>query len=71
MLTLTPLSDFPLVERGQDLAALILNALPAAELNLEDGDILLMAQKIVSKAEGRMRWLSSVEPSEEALQPAG
>ncbi|MGQ0604788.1 MAG: coenzyme F420-0:L-glutamate ligase, partial [Anaerolineales bacterium] len=51
-LTLTALPDFPLVQPDDDLAALILNGLRAADLALATGDVLVLAQKIVSKAEG-------------------
>ena len=53
-LTLTPLPGIPLVQPGDDLAELCLQALQRAEISLMDGDILVLAQKIVSKAEGRL-----------------
>jgi len=65
-LTLTPLPGIPLVQQGDDLSALILQALARARLALEDGDILVLAQKIVSKAEGRRVHLSQVDPTPEA-----
>ncbi len=54
-LTLTPLQYIPLVKPADDLARLILNSLNEQQIKLEDGDILVLAQKIVSKAEGRMK----------------
>ena len=70
-LTLTALRDIPLIQPGDDLASLILQALARASIALEDGDILVVAQKIVSKAEGRLRKLSEVIPSPRALEIAG
>ena len=49
---------------GDDLAALIATAAPA---DLADGDVLVVAHKVVSKAEGRVRELDSIEPGERAL----
>ncbi|MCI0519917.1 MAG: coenzyme F420-0:L-glutamate ligase [Chloroflexi bacterium] len=69
-LTLTPLPDIPLVRAGDDLAAMILRSLGQAELTLQDGDILALAQKIVSKAEGRLVNLANVTPSPRARELA-
>jgi coenzyme F420-0:L-glutamate ligase/coenzyme F420-1:gamma-L-glutamate ligase len=60
------LDSVPLIERGDDLAAIILAALRDAELSLQPGDILAVAQKIVSKAEGRRVRLADVAPSAQA-----
>jgi coenzyme F420-0:L-glutamate ligase/coenzyme F420-1:gamma-L-glutamate ligase len=65
-LVLTPLSGIPLVQPGDDLAALVLQALEKAGIQLVDGDILVLAQKIVSKAEGRSVNLATITPSKEA-----
>ncbi len=65
-LTLTGLSGIPLVENGDDLATLLTEACDRANLSLEPGDVLVLAQKIVSKAEGRTVLLESIEPSERA-----
>ncbi len=69
-LTLTPLPNFPLVQPGDDLAAAILQGCQGANLRLQDGDILVLAQKIVSKAEGRLVRLRDVQPSPAARQLA-
>jgi coenzyme F420-0:L-glutamate ligase/coenzyme F420-1:gamma-L-glutamate ligase len=69
-LTLTPLPGLPLISPGDDLASLILHALDQAHLALLDGDVLVLAQKIVSKAEGRLVDLSQVMPSPRALELA-
>ena len=65
-LTLTALPGIPLVEPGDDLATLIAGALARAGLVLQPGDVLVVAQKIVSKAEGRFVWLRDVVPTERA-----
>ncbi len=67
-LSLTALKTLPLIEVGDDLSALIDVALAAAEFKLVDGDILVIAQKIISKSEGRYALLDEIEPSAEALQ---
>jgi coenzyme F420-0:L-glutamate ligase/coenzyme F420-1:gamma-L-glutamate ligase len=71
MLTLSPLTSIPLIRQGDDLADIIIKALHATAVQLQDGDILVIAQKIVSKAEGRMVDLKSVTPSQKALDLAG
>ncbi len=52
-----------MVQAGDDLARLIVDALTSMGLALQDGDILAVCQKVVSKAEGRVVSLSQVEPS--------
>jgi len=69
-LTLTPLTGLPLISPGDDLAALVLQALDRAQLTLIDGDIVILAQKIVSKAEGCLVDLTQVTPSSRALELA-
>lgn len=65
-LTLTPLPGMPLIEKDDKLVGLILSALARASITLENGDVLILAQKIVSKAEGRLVRLRDVEASAEA-----
>ena len=65
-LTLTPLDGLPLIQPGDDLASLLLASLGRASIALQDGDILVLAQKIVSKAEGRFAILDAVQPTAEA-----
>lgn len=69
-LQLIALSSFPLVEPGDDLARLIEDSLSANQLTLEDGDVLVLAQKIVSKVEDRYVDLKQVEPTVEARELA-
>ncbi len=70
-LTFTPLPKIPLIHPGDDLVEILLNALQTAKVTLDDGDILVLASKIVSKAESRQVNLNTVTPSDEALQLAG
>ncbi len=65
-LILTALPEFPLVEPGDDLAGLILLSLEKTAFSLCDGDTLVLAQKIVSKAENRYAYLNAVEAGDEA-----
>jgi coenzyme F420-0:L-glutamate ligase/coenzyme F420-1:gamma-L-glutamate ligase len=69
-LTLTPLSEIPFVKPGDDLAGIILSSLEATGILLQDGDILVLAQKIISKAENRMVNLATIIPSPAALELA-
>src|SRR5262244_296026 len=66
-LTMVGLAGVPLVEPGDDLGAITVAALTANEIAPEDGDVLVVAQKIVSKSEGRYVDVRTVEPSEKAL----
>jgi coenzyme F420-0:L-glutamate ligase/coenzyme F420-1:gamma-L-glutamate ligase len=69
-LLITALPAIPLIRQGDDLADILLQALSQAEIELADGDILVLAQKIVSKAEGRMANLAEIMPGERALELA-
>jgi len=60
----------PLVEPGDDLATLIAEQAAATGLQWQDGDVVVVTSKIVSKAEGRLERLSGVFPDEEARRIA-
>jgi coenzyme F420-0:L-glutamate ligase/coenzyme F420-1:gamma-L-glutamate ligase len=64
--TVTPVEGLPELREGDDLAALI-----AERTDLADGDVLVVAQKAVSKVEGCIVALADVEPSEQARELAG
>ena len=66
-LTLTAVPGLPLVNSGCDVVELILGALASNNLVLQAGDVLVVAQKIVSKSEGRMVRLEEVKPSDQAI----
>ena len=61
-----PVTGLPEIREGDDLAELV-----TAKVALEDGDILVLAQKIVSKSEGKVVRLEELEPSERAREIAG
>ncbi len=69
-LTLTPLQNIPLIRRDDDLADIVVNALEENGIAIEDNDILVFAQKIVSKSEGRAVNLVTVTPSQRAFELA-
>jgi coenzyme F420-0:L-glutamate ligase / coenzyme F420-1:gamma-L-glutamate ligase len=69
-IVLTALQGMPTVRPGADLANLVLAAAKATGVALRDGDVLVLAQKIVSKAEGRAVRLRDVEPSSRARELA-
>ncbi len=65
-LSLHAIPGIPLIEPGDDLAMIILNAIAHSHLQLLDSDIVVVAQKIISKSEGRIVDLDTVTPSKEA-----
>lgn len=67
-LTLTSLQHIPLIRQGDNLADIIVRALQENSILLEENDILVIAQKIVSKAEGRAVNLARVTPSSRAIE---
>jgi coenzyme F420-0:L-glutamate ligase / coenzyme F420-1:gamma-L-glutamate ligase len=62
-LEVVPLQGLPLIRAGDDLVALLSSALELNGVTLRAGDVLVVAQKIVSKAEGRVFDLATIEPS--------
>jgi coenzyme F420-0:L-glutamate ligase / coenzyme F420-1:gamma-L-glutamate ligase len=66
VIQILPVEGLPEIRAGDDLASLI-----AERTQLQDGDVLVVAQKAVSKAEGRVVRLAEVEPSDEARALAG
>ena len=69
-LTLTAVPHIPHIQPGDNIAEIILRALATADLPLQNGDILVIAQKIISKAEGRSVNLADVRPGEQAHEVA-
>jgi coenzyme F420-0:L-glutamate ligase/coenzyme F420-1:gamma-L-glutamate ligase len=63
-------AGMPEVRPGDDLAALILEAAGRQGIDIATGDVLVVTQKVVSKAEGRLVRLDSIEPSEFARRVA-
>jgi coenzyme F420-0:L-glutamate ligase/coenzyme F420-1:gamma-L-glutamate ligase len=66
VISITLVEGLPEIREGDDLGALI-----AERTQLADGDVLVVAQKVISKAEGRVVALADVEPSERARELAG
>lgn len=69
-LIFTALAGIPLIQKGDDLNIMIGLALDRSQITLIDGDVLVVAQKIISKSEGRMVDLETVNPSPGALKLA-
>lgn len=67
---LTAIPQIPHIQTGDDVAQLLMVALATAGLELLDGDVIAIAQKIISKAEGRFENLAEIDPSPEALELA-
>jgi coenzyme F420-0:L-glutamate ligase/coenzyme F420-1:gamma-L-glutamate ligase len=63
-MSLTAIEGIPMVKAGDDLAALVAGGLEHTGIKLEPGDILVVCQKVISKAEGRVVDLNDFEPSE-------
>ena len=68
--TLWPVPGLPLIQPDDDLPALIVDAFARNNLSLQNGDVLVVSSKIISKSEGRRVELASVTPSAEALKYA-
>lgn len=60
------LQGFPLIKPGDDLAKIVVETAKKNGVSIDEGDVLVIAQKIVSKAEGRVIRLSEVKPSGKA-----
>ncbi len=69
-LSIIPLPGIPMIHTGDHLGSILVEAVERAGLELEQGDILVLAQKIVSKSEGRLVNLSEIQPSPRAVEIA-
>jgi coenzyme F420-0:L-glutamate ligase/coenzyme F420-1:gamma-L-glutamate ligase len=69
-ITYTALPNIPLVQPGDDICAIIKAGLGEAGLVLESGDVIVIAQKIISKSENRYVDLASLTPSDKAIEIA-
>ena len=63
---LIALEEIPLINEGDNLVEIILIALEKNKISFNNGDILVIAQKIISKSEGRYAFLNEINPSQEA-----
>jgi coenzyme F420-0:L-glutamate ligase/coenzyme F420-1:gamma-L-glutamate ligase len=68
--TLIPIDGLPEIKPGDDLAAMLIRVLRASGRSFEAGDVLALAQKVVSKSEGRIRKLADVVPGPDAERMA-
>jgi len=62
------LKGIPLIKKGDDISQVIIEALKKNNLSLKNKDIIVIAQSLISKSNGRIRNLSEIEPSERALK---
>lgn len=69
-LTITPLKNIPIIRQDDNLADILVDSIQQSNLLLEKDDILIIAQKIVSKAEGRMVNLATITPGAQAIELA-
>lgn len=70
MISIIGLKGIPLIQNGDDLGRIIASAAEKQGVGVRDGDVIVVTQKIVSKAEGRLVDLEEVEPSEFAKEIA-
>lgn len=69
-LTLSPLQNIPIIRQDDNLADILVKSLQETNIELHNEDILVVAQKIVSKSEGRMVDINTVRPSAQAIELA-
>ncbi|MEM3630394.1 MAG: coenzyme F420-0:L-glutamate ligase [Nitrososphaerota archaeon] len=64
------LTNIPLIKKGDDIAKIIMNNIEKEKVIIEEGDIIVISQKIISKAEGRIINLKRIKPSKKAIKIA-
>ncbi len=67
-ITLWAIPRIPLIKKGDDIGEIILQCARKSRIEFQDKDVLVVASKIVSKAEGRLVSLKSIQPSPEAVK---
>lgn len=67
MINIFPIKHIPLINKGDNLSEIILDACEKTGITLQNNDILIIAQTIISKSEGRVRNLEDIRPSKFAL----
>ena len=67
-LSIRALEEFPLINPGDNLSSTILDSIEENDITIDDGDVILLAQKIISKSENRFKNLSEINPSEKAIK---
>ena len=66
-ITIIPVKINKNVEKNDNVASLILESVNSDSLQIKDDDIIVIAQKIISKSEGRICYLDNIVPSKESL----
>ena len=66
-INLIALETLPLIQPGQDVSKEIIDAISSESISIDDGDVIAIAQKIISKSENRYLDISHLDPSEEAM----
>jgi len=69
-ISLTAIPDIPEIYEGDNLASILISAFDKSNISLQEGDILTVTSKIVSKAEGRWVDLTTIQPGDRAYQYA-
>ena len=67
-LSIRALEEFPLINPGDNLSSIILESIKDNDITIDDGDVIVLAQKIISKSENRYKNLSEINPSEKAIK---
>ena len=67
-LSIRALEKFPLINPGDNLSSIILDSIKDNDITIDDGDVIILAQKIISKSENRFKNLSEIIPSEKAIK---
>ena len=67
---LYPLQGIPLIRSGDDLCTIIIESVESNKFQFSNGDIVVIAQKIVSKSEGRLVNLKQIQPSKRSIKLA-
>ena len=66
-LSIHALEDFPLIRPNDNLSSIIIDSIINNNIYIDNGDVILIAQKVVYKSENRYKDLSKINPSEEAI----
>ena len=66
-LSIHALEDFPLIRPNDNLSSIIIDSIINNNISIDNGDVILIAQKVVSKSENRYKDLSKINPSKEAI----
>lgn len=66
-LSIHALEDFPLIRPNDNLSSIIIDSIINNNISIDNGDVILIAQKVVSKTENRYKDLSKINPSKEAI----